>query len=99
MAIVRISDSHDKEMANTEEFEISKETWDKIVYGLKAKNFWSYFTTNNKRVLDGASWSLEAYKPVRDECTLKRYHRVGQSSSGDTVIVAMCNLFLELKDY
>ena len=90
-------DNRDTVVVKTE-FEISKDVWSNIVNGLAASNFWTYPTSSSKRVLDGASWLLEGYKPIKDKCTLNNYHRVGRVTSSDTAFISMCKLLYELKE-
>lgn len=95
----KVSASHIDTVGVISEFELTKEVWDNVVNTLAIKNFWTYSTSKGGRVLDGASWKLEGYKPIKDKCSLKHYHCFGQlSSTNDTTFMSMCNLFLELKE-
>ena len=96
--IKKVFSSHQDSIGVTTEFEIQKKDWDKLVNGLRAYNFWTYPYTTDREVLDGTTWVLEAYKPIKDECTKKNYHRIGQYSPIDTTFIAMCNLLRKLKE-
>jgi len=78
-------------------FELSKSKWDSIVVNLKNLDFWTYTTSIDRQGLDGSSWSISGYKPLKDECTLKNFHVVSRWSPKDTSFIAMCKLFSELK--
>jgi hypothetical protein len=81
------------------EFNISKEIWDNITDSLNETNFWIYPSLNDKEalVLDGETWLLEGYKPTKDKCTQKNYHRIQRSSPIETKVVSMYKLFSKLK--
>lgn len=93
----RVFASHADTIGVTTEYEIQKSDWDTIVNGLAAYNFWTYPFASDRRGLDGASWVLEAYKPVKDKCTNKNYHRIQQWSPIDTTFISMCDLLYKLK--
>lgn len=81
-----------------DEFELSKTEWDTITSRLQKMNFWTYTSTIDRRGLDGASWSLTAYKPVKDECTLKNFHSISRWSPIDTTFINMCKLIYEVNE-
>lgn len=78
------------------EFEISEKDWNYIVENLEANNFWTYSTTGKREGLHGTTWILEGYKPIKDRCTLKNYHRIGRWSPHDSTFLNMCRLFDKL---
>ena len=97
-ATKKVFESHDDTIGITNEFYISKEVWTNIVDSLTVTNFWTYPTFIDRQGLDGASWFLEGYKPIKDKCTLKNYHYIGRWSPIDTTFISMCDLFSNLKE-
>jgi len=93
----KIYATHADTVGVASEFEISQSDWNNIVTNLVANNFWTYPTSDNRKGLDGATWVLEGYKPTKDKCTLKNYHRIGRWSPNDTTFIAMCKLFYDQK--
>jgi len=89
--------SHQDTVGVTSEFEIRENDWKVFVHTLAANNFWTYPTTDNREGLDGANLLIEGYKLIKDECTLKNYHRVGRWSPIDTTFISMCKLFFQTK--
>lgn len=81
----------------TSKFEVLEGDWNNIVSRLEKNNFWTYPTSDNRSGLHGTTWILEGYKPVKDKCTLKNYHRVGRWSPIDTTFISMCDLLYKLK--
>jgi hypothetical protein len=80
------------------EFNISEKAWDNVKESLITSGFWTYPSSNNRQGLDGSMWTLEAYKPIKDNCTQKNYHRVSQWSPNDKIFVSMCKLLMALKE-
>jgi hypothetical protein len=78
------------------EFYIAEERWNNIVDRLRDKGFWVYPSSIERNGLDGATWTLEGYKPKPDECTGKKYHRLMRWSPVDSNFVAMCNVLSTL---
>lgn len=98
-ATKKVSESHGDTARVVSEFELTKEVWDNVVNTLAVKNFWTYSASKEGQVLDGATWILEGYKPIKDKCSLKNYHQVRRSTStNDTTFISMCNLFHQLKE-
>jgi hypothetical protein len=89
--------SYTDTLRRDQEFDLSKDKWNKILDGLNKDNFWTYQTTDGKEGLDGATWTLEGYKPIKDPCTFKNYHRIYRWSPSDTTFVNMCLLLYDLK--
>ena len=81
---------------NIREFSISSKTWNNILDKLSYNGFWTYASSIERNGLDGATWTLEGYKPTKDECTGKNYHRLTRWSPIDEKFVAMCDLFISL---
>ena len=81
----------------TSEFEIQKNDWNNIVNGLEGYNFWTYPYHIDRRGLDGGTWTLEGYKPIKDKCTQKNYHAITRWSPIDTTFISMCDLLYKLK--
>ncbi len=79
------------------EFEISKEVWNSISESLNNLDFWTYTSSIDRKGLDGSSWILEGYKPIKDKCTLRKYHSINRWSPNDTTFISMCALFDKLK--
>ena len=71
--------------------------WNNIMDSLSINGFWSYPSSIERNGLDGATWTLEGYKPNPDKCTGKNYHRLSRWSPIDTKFVAMCDLLINLK--
>ncbi|MEO7925064.1 MAG: hypothetical protein ABIR30_15385 [Chitinophagaceae bacterium] len=78
------------------EFSISSRTWNNIIDSLSINGFWTYPSSNERNGLDGATWILEGFKPIKDECTEKNYHRLTRWSPIDTKFITMCDLFKSL---
>jgi hypothetical protein len=78
------------------EFIISKKNWDNITNSLSINGFWTYQTSIKRSGLDGETWILEGYKPIKDNCTNKNYHYVYRWSPIDKKFIALCNLFEKL---
>jgi hypothetical protein len=78
------------------EFSISSKMWNKIIDSLSVNGFWSYPSSIERNGLDGATWTLEGYRPTKDECTGKNYHRLSRWSPVDTKFIGMCNLLNSL---
>jgi hypothetical protein len=95
-AIVKIFGYNDT-IGKYTEFNISKEVWNNITDSLNAISFWTYPSSIDRKGLDGASWSLEGYKPIKDKCTQKKYHMVGRWSPIDTQFISICKLLSKLK--
>lgn len=80
-----------------EQFELPQQTWDSLMGRLESLSFWIHPNPPDHKVLDGASWSLDAFKPVRNECTSMQFQHLGTSYSvNDTAFMAMCKLFDDL---
>lgn len=77
--------------------EFSRDDWYELSNNITSKGFWT-FVPEQKAGLDGVVWSIEAYKPVKDACTLKNHHIVHQWHPSDTAFINMCRLFIDLKD-
>jgi hypothetical protein len=82
----------------TSEFEVSRDVWNTIVSTLAKGGFWTYKPVTDRPGFDGATWTLEGYKPVKDKCTSRNYHMVHRWSPNDSTFISMCNLFFELKE-
>ena len=95
-AIVKVFANNDT-IGKFTEFNISKKVWNNITDSLNATNFWMYPSSIDRKGLDGASWSLEGYKPIKDKCTQKKFHSVGRWSPIDTQFISMCKLLYKLK--
>lgn len=78
------------------EFSISSKKWNNIVDSLSINDFWTYPSSIERNGLDGTTWILEGYKPIKDECSGKNYHRLTRWSPIDTKFIAMCELFKSL---
>jgi len=91
--------SHQDSIGTIREFNISKEDWTKIVGGFVAHNFWTYPSSIDRRGLDGASWTIEGYKPIKDECTQRNFHLIYRWSPIDTTFIAMCKLLYQLETH
>ena len=89
--------NHQDTIGIIDEFQISKDVWRNITDSLTINNFWTYPSSIDRRGLDGASWSLEGYKPIKDKCTLKNFHSVGRWTPIDSTFISMCNLLSNLK--
>jgi len=96
--IKKVFTSHQDSIGILNEFQISKGVWTNITDNLVISNFWTYPSSIDRKGLDGESWSLEGYKPIKNECTLKRYHSTGRWSPIDTTFISMCKLLSELKE-
>jgi hypothetical protein len=79
------------------EFPISSKTWNSIIDKLSTNGFWTYPSSIERNGLDGATWTLEGYKPTKNECTGKNYHRMTRWSPIDVKFIGMCELLTSLK--
>lgn len=84
-------------LPSIKEFSISSKMWNDIIDRLSINGFWTYPSSIERNGLDGATWILEGYKPTKDECTGKNYHRLTRWSPIDTKFIAMCDLFNSLR--
>ncbi len=105
--IEHISDSYvatvkkftkDGDIAETRHFSISEKSWNNITDSLAILGFWTYFHPPYKMVFDPDNWRLEAYKPIPDACTGKRYHSISGSSPIDKGLYNMCKLLNRLDE-
>lgn len=79
------------------QFELPERSWDSITSRLEDLNFWTCSNPPDHLVLDGASWSLEAFNPTRNECTSMQFQNLFTSYSPDAPgFMAMCKLFDDL---
>jgi len=90
--------NHSDTIGVSYELDFSIEDWDYLTSELESKDYWIYPTSIDSQDLDGESWSLSAYKPIKDKCTLKNFHSVTRWSPIDTTFIEMCKLFYELKE-
>jgi hypothetical protein len=97
-AIKKIYKNHEDTIGTTKVLIFSESDWIHITTSLSLNNFWTYPSTIKRQGLDGSSWSLSAYKPIKDECTLKNLHNVSRWSPIDTTFIKMCDLFYDLKE-
>lgn len=95
----KIFANHQDRIGTISKFEITESEWNHIVNGLAENNFWTYPTSDNRNGLDGATWIMEGYKPIKDTCTLKNYHRIGRWSPVDTTFIKMCDLLYKLRKH
>lgn len=95
---IQASGSYEDSLIHSGEKWISKAVWTEITSNLDKNSFWTYPRTIDRRGLDGASWSLEGYNPTKNKCTFQNYHGVGRWSPIDSTFIAMCNLFMQLKE-
>jgi len=95
--MIRKRVNHRDSILHTDEFNISQSILDNILDSLSTCNFWTYTPSIERQILDGASWTLEGYKPIRDECTLKNHHIVYRASPRDSTFISMCRLFYNLE--
>ena len=79
------------------EFPISSKTWNSIIDKLSNNGFWTYPSSIERNGLDGATWTLEGYKPTKNECTAKNYHRMTRWSPVDVKFIEMCDILTSLK--
>ncbi len=84
--------AQDDTLGNFKEVFIASKKWKFITDSLSLNGFWTYPTSIDRKGLDGAAWILEAYKPNRDKCTKRNYHRIGRWSPIDTKFIAFCYL-------
>jgi len=94
----KIFTSHQDTIGTTNKFDITESEWSNIVNGLVRNGFWTYPTSDNRNGLDGSTWILEGYKPVKDKCTGMNYHRVSRWSPIDTTFILMCKLIYKVKE-
>lgn len=94
----KIFSSHEDSIGVTNTFLIEEEIWDNVVDSLNILGFWTYKRSIDRLGLDGAGWILEGYKPRKDKCTKKNYHRVGRWSPIDTTFITMSKLVWDLKE-
>jgi len=90
--------TYEDSLVHSSENWISETIWTKITDGLNKNSFWTYPRTIDRWGLDGASWSLEGYNPIKNKCTFQNYHGVGRWSPIDSTFVSMCKLFINLKE-
>jgi hypothetical protein len=94
----KIFTSHQDTIGTTSKFDITENEWNNIVNGLARNDFWTYPTSDNRNGLDGSTWILEGYKPVKDKCTRMNYHRVSRWSPIDTTFILMCKLIYKVRE-
>jgi hypothetical protein len=94
----KVFSSHRDTIGSTNEFIITKNDWNSIVNNLAGLNFWTYPHKVDRKGLDGATWILEGYKPIKDKCTLKNYHMISRWSPTDTTFISMCDLLYKLRE-
>ncbi|MBL4650008.1 MAG: hypothetical protein JKY03_09770 [Aureispira sp.] len=95
---VQASGTYEDSLVHSSEKWIPEAVWTEIMDGLNKNSFWTYPRIIDRRGLDGASWSLEGYNPIKNKCTYQNYHGVGRWSPIDSAFVSMCNLFMNLKE-
>ncbi len=81
-----------KMIGNIELFELSTQHWMAIQEELKKLEFWTTFNLEEKHYLDGCSWSIEAYKPEADPCTLQNFHSIRFSYPFDSMYRSLYDL-------
>lgn len=90
--------SHEDTVGRVSELELTQNQWNHVVNRLEELNFWIYPTTIQRQGLDGAVWTLEGYKTVKDKCSQRNYHIVSRWSPVDTSFIAMCKLLEKLNE-
>ena len=85
-------------IGTTSQFSISEKSWLNIKDSLDKVDFWIYPTSIDRNGLDGSSWILEGYSPIKNKCTHQNYHYTFRWSPNDTTFIAMCKLLYNLKE-
>lgn len=66
VAIKKIFSEHSDTIGVLKELQFSENDWVHLTDELSSKGFWTYKTSIDRQGLDGASWSLSAFKPLKD---------------------------------
>ncbi len=98
VAIKKIFNDHSDKVGVLRELQFSEKDWIYLTEQLSSKGFWTYKRKIDRRGLDGSTWILSAYKPIKDKCSQKNFHSVSRWSPNDSTFKAMCDLFVELKE-
>lgn len=80
---------NDKWIISQEEFALLKAT-------LIDNCFWTMSYLDTRSGLDGYSISIEAFNPIKNQCTGRKYHAVSKWVPIDTSFVTICEAFEKL---
>lgn len=98
LAIKKVFSNRNDTIGVTKNLPFSEADWVHLTTELAAKGFWSYKPNIDRQGLDGATWRIAAYKPIKDECTQRNLHAVSRWSPEDTTFIEMGKLFFELDE-